>query len=361
MTRRAVKTCVSSLAALGLVLSSLVAIVATATPAAADTKPEVHLKPNQEVVVNGASLPVGGAGAAYSFANGFYPDDCKNDGTAFAFCDYVPVRLYDTDNKPLSKQAIQSGRLFSVVYTLEWQTTNIDIPGNYPQPTSQYEMTIWDDPLVKDDDKIPCKADGPIINFYICTFVSGGASGGNPGGDEYYYDSGFLQSPEPELFGMEPKGNSYAVTVAHTFGVNTPYKLKVKFIESAHNPDDLSADAPIDLSAAAGPAISNSSAGGGGTFGTPLPGLAPAAGPGFDLGPATIGADTDLDALGGGSSLDLNPDVEKIIRGRSIRDLSPPGKASPGLMLLWLIALPLIAGGGVAVVFLRRRRELIRI
>lgn len=311
-----VRRAVATLGAATLAIPGFAALVATAPPAAAATQPVVHLKPNQTVTITNPGFPVGTVGPVWGILFGPpQPADCADDGNLGQICDTIPVRLDDTDGKPLSDTALQN-RLFSVTYSLSWNTTNIEIPGSAPQPTTQYEMSVWDDPVVADDDPQPCDPNGSISAFYICSVVDGGSSGGAPGGDEPYYDSFSLQAQEPELYGMVPRRDSYAATVWNTLGVATPYTLKITLTEATGNPLDLSVDNPIaDLSADNGPAAA--------TPGSALPALATPASPGFNLGAAPAGADSDLDTLqsAGGPDLDLNGAAANIVRNASARDV----------------------------------------
>ena len=332
------------------------ALAASAPPAGAATQKPLTIKPNQTVSVTNPGFL--GVGAPYSIFFGFSSADCKDDGNAFAFCDYIPIRLVDNNGKALTADDFKK-RLFSVTYTLEWDTTNIEIPGQYPQPTSQYEMAVWDDPIVKDDDPVPCDATGPIVNFYICTFVDGGSSGGRPGGDEAYYDSLYLQGAEPELFGMVPNRSDYAVTVASTFGAPPPYTLKVGLIEASGDLTDASVDKIKDLSNDTGIATPSADA-----PGTALPSIATPTSGGFDLGLTPTGSDSDLDTLqsSGGPDLDLNAnDAAAIVRNAGNRVLRPPRNASPLLLVIWFAGVPVIVGGAVLVWFLRRRATLLNV
>lgn len=346
------------LASLLLTVPFYAALSASAPSAGAATQKPITLKPNQTVSVTNPGFPVG-VGAPYSIFFGFPPSDCMDDGNAFAFCDYFPIRLVDSNGKALTPDDFKK-RLFSVTYTLEWNTTNVEIPANYPQPTTQYEMSVWDDPAVPDDDPKPCDPNDPVVNFYLCAFVDGGSSGGYPGGDESYYDSLYLQAPEPELFGMVPTRDGYAVTVATTFGPGVPYTLKVGLIEASGNLTDASVDAIKDLSNDTGIATPSAEA-----PGTALPTIASPNAGGFDLGVTPAGSDSDLDSLqgGGGNDLDLNADeAAAIVRNASAaRDVGLPGKASPALLLLWFMGVPVIVGGGALVWFLRRRATLLKV
>ena len=352
--RRAVAT----LGAATLVLPGFAALVATAPPAAASTQSVIHLKPNQTVTITNPGFPVGTVGPLWGILNGPpQPADCADDGTLGPICDTFPIRLDDGNGKPLSDKALQN-RLFSVTYTLSWNTTNIDIPSSAPQPTNQYELAVWDDPVVKDDDPQPCDPNGAIVNFYICSTVDGGSSGGAPGGDEPYYDSLSLQAQEPELYGMVPKRDNYAATVWNTFGVATPYTLKVSLIEASGNPEDLSVDKAVaDLSNDNGPTSPSASPD------SALPSLAKPTSPGFDLGIAPGGADSDLDSLqsAGGPDLDLNGAAANIVRNAGARTIGAPTKASPFLMVLSLVLVPALIVGGLVAWFLRRRATFISV
>jgi hypothetical protein len=335
----------AAIGATALVLSALG--IAAAPPAAADSKETITLHPNEKIVrtFDAPILP----GAAYEEVNGFTPSDCETGAPTALMCDEYKIRLLDTDGKPLSAARLNAtGSLFTLSIKLDWKSDEFDIPSFGNVPVQGLGMTLWDDPIVKDDDTpAACNPDDPIVNFYLCQVL--GPAGGQPGGDEAWFDSGAIAQPPPANFGLTPKRNAYQLSVFNDLALPIKPTLTIELIETKADLTDLSVDTPgsvTDSSATpAAPAIPSL---------PDLGGAAPAV-PGFDLSPAAIG-DTQLDSLTAGApSLDLGPDAASIIQGRAIRALGKPKPASAPLLWLWLVGFPAVLAAGVAYWFLRRR------
>jgi hypothetical protein len=330
-------------------------LMVTAPSAAADTKPVLALKPNQKITVNYETFVPAGVFVPYSLLFAYQPADCQDDGQAFAWCDTVPIRLLDNDGKPLSAKRLDSG-LFALSIKLDWETETLVVPAGGNEPLTQLSMAVWDDPIVADEDApASCDPNDAIYNFYLCTVL--GPAGGNPGGDEDYYDSGFAFSDAPLNAGLIPRRNAYAATIALNSGAGVPWHLTVSLVETdASDLIDKSVDLLDDLSNTAAdiaPVAAGVDLGG-----SSLPNLS-GSGAGLDLGLAGVGADADLDSLSANAdNLDLTPAAEEIIRGRNVRDVKPPGKASPLLLIIWLVVLPLAVLGGAGAWFRNRRASL---
>ena len=326
--------------------------IAGAPSAAADSKQTISLHPNEKFsqTFDAPILP----GVAYEEANGFTPSDCETGAPTALMCDEYKIRLLDKDGKPLSTARLNDTKksLFTLSVKLDWKSDEFDIPTFGNLPVSQLGMSLWDDPIVKDDDPpAACNPDDPIVNFYLCKVV--GPAGGAPGGDEAWFDSGAIATPPPANFGMTPKRNAFQLSVFNDYAVPMKLTLTVELVETVGGDlTDLSVDKPggvVDSSATPSPpAIASLPS---------LGGVTPVV-PGFDLSPAAIG-DSQLDNLAAGvPSLDLGPDAAGIIQGRAIRALGKPKPASAPLLWLWLVGFPAVIAAVVGYLFLRRRSSL---
>ena len=338
----------AAVGAAALLLSGLG--IAAAPPAAADSKQTIALKPGDtfEQTFDAPLLP----GVAYEEANGFTPSDCETGAPTALMCDEFKIRLLGKDGKPISDAQLKdsAGSLFTLSIKLDWKSDEFDIPTFGNVPVSQLGMSLWDDPIVKDaDTPTSCNPDDPIVNFYLCQVL--GPAGGQPGGDEAWFDSGAIAMPPPANFGMTPKRNAYQLSVFNDYALAMKFKLTIQFIETTSNVTDLSVDLPgkaVDSSATPPPAIASLPS---------LGGVAPVV-PGFDLSSASIG-DSQLDSLASGTpSLDLGPDAASIIQGRAIRSLGKPKPASAAMLWLWLVGFPAVLAAAVGYWFLRRRSSL---
>jgi hypothetical protein len=327
------------------------AVVLPATRVAAISSPKVMLKPGAKFERDYPGPLPGSFGP--DFTLGLTPADCEDDGAFAQFCDAVHVHL---DVPPAN--FTDRHFLYSFNVAISWAGENLIIPTFGNVSTTEYGMTIYDDPIVKDDDgATECDPEDPIINYYIC-FVAGPAGGGKPGGEEPYYPVGGVGAPyvatSPLQTGLIPKRNDFVILVFNYYGAPSPYTITLGLVEiTSDTLKDLSIEDFADLSSDAGLAANT-----GGVGLTPSAGLGAAAGDlsgGFDLSPVGVTSDTDLTGQLDDKIPGLDRSAADIIKGRRIRALRPPGDEKPFLVVLWLVLLPIGLAGGAVWWFVRRR------
>jgi hypothetical protein len=341
-----------ALAAAVVVLSVLAVVALPTQPAAASSYPVVKLAPNSTYEFdNPAILPP--ASYPLDALVGVTPADCEDDGAFAPLCDVFHVKLdvpadHFTSNKYFHSMNVE----------LAWQGEDLILPTFGNVSTSAFGMTIWDDPIVEDEDEATeCDINDPLINYYLC-FVLGPSGGGKPGGDEPYFPLGGVGIPyfaptSPLPAGLIPEKGSFSIVVFNYYGAPSPYNLKVGFYEVETDAlIDLSIEEFTDLSGVGDVAPS-----------TPLdlPSLDSGAAPdsGFDLGQlGDVRADSDLSAGLDDTIPGLDRSAADIIRGRGIRTVRTPGDETPVLVILWLVGLPLAGAAGAAWWFLRRRSSI---
>lgn len=333
-------------------LTMVVAALAFPASVAAKTQPAIAVKPNQLITVTEPGLP--GVGYAYGRAKDvgdYHPDYCGDGGTGEAICDYFPVRADVTPEQ-------QRTSIYLLLFTLDWPGENFSVPAVITAANPQLTLTIWEDPIVEDEEPAPpCPdlVDGvPDPVGATCP-----AAEEKPGGDEPLFQTS-IGDPKPLRWGtLLGKNVKYSAIVTNYAGVNDEYTLTVELVEVEGTPDlsideavtDLSAlDQSVDRPAASTPTFDG--------FGSPGAGSGDVL---AGLGLADLEADSALDRLGiaGDDALGFDEDTARLLASRNVRDIRPPGDEKTWALVLWLVVVPLMAAGFAVFLGLRRRASLL--
>jgi hypothetical protein len=336
-------------------LTAVVAALAFPASVSAKTQPAIAVKPNQVVTVTEPGLP--GVGYAYGRAKDvgdYHPDYCGDGGTGEAVCDYFPVRADVTPEQ-------QRQSIYLLLFTLDWPGDNVSVPAVITAANPQLTLTIWEDPIVADEEPTP-PCDDPQLTDGVPDPVGATCPAPEeekPGGDEPLFQTS-IGDPKPLRWGtLLGKRTTYSAIVTNYAGVNDEYTLTVELVEVEGSPDlsideqitDLSAlDQSVDRPAPSTPTFDG--------FGSPGAGSGDVL---AGLGLADLEADTTLDRLGiaGDDALGFDEDTARLLASRNVRDIRPPGDEKTWALLLWLVFVPLAAAGGALFWGLRRRASLL--